>query len=172
MAHPARGAGGAALSAKASIAYVCRLLGELGVCPLQPEALRQAKFDTGGEPVVQALRRALHDLCVLALCGFPYSDCDLPAALDAAWSGGSSPGSAQAFVTHTLSCWACPPALVSALDGEAGTSSSRAVLLALAWTLARTDACAHALRARLTRLAVRGRHCARSPWCRSPRRVH
>ena len=166
MAHPApgRGPGSAVLPAKASIAYVCRLLSELGVCPLQPEALRQAKFDTGGEPVIQALRRALHDICVLTLCGFPHTG-DVAPALDAAWGDGSSPDSAQAFVAHTLSCWACPPALVRALDtgGEAETSS-RAVLLALAWTLARTDACAHALRVRLMRLAVRGRRCPRSRW--------
>lgn len=160
QAAPSR-TGSIAPSAKPSISYVCRLLCELGIACPTPEALRQAKFDAGGAPVAHTLWRSLHDVCVLALCSFPPERDN--AALDRAWhSGGARDephAAALAFVVHTLACWGCPPRLARALSAGCDAAGqhvcTRALLLALAWAVAHTDACAHALKRRLTRAAVR-----------------
>jgi len=159
----AQAPGRPAPSAKSSITYVCRLLGDLGIACPAPEQLRQAKFDTGGAGVTLALWRALHDVCVLALCGFPQ--CGLATLSDATLD--SHPQSAEThangplvFVMHTLTCWGCPHGLTRALSkgcsaDHATTVSSRPLLLAFAWALAHTDAVAHALRYRLRQAGVR-----------------
>ncbi|KAL0042696.1 hypothetical protein WJX79_008101 [Trebouxia sp. C0005] len=50
--------------------FVCSSLHVLGVTGLTPETIRQAKF---GGPVEAVFGRALHDLVVLSLAGFPES---------------------------------------------------------------------------------------------------
>ena len=165
--------------AKESIAYTVRLLSCLGVACPPPEALRQAKFECGGVAVSAALLRALHDVCVLALCGFP--ECASAEALQDAWRGGGD--DALLFVCRTLQEWGCPASLLAllptaasvsgALEEEQPTLATRPLLLAFAWALAHSRALEHALRVRLQRNTVRiHKLCASLPVLPPSQRAH
>jgi hypothetical protein len=71
---------GTPTSVKATIAFVCGLLRDVGIAHLSPEALRQAKFDGDA---TQPLWAALHDVVALQLSGWPAAGGAALAALHA-----------------------------------------------------------------------------------------
>ncbi|KXZ53841.1 hypothetical protein GPECTOR_6g759 [Gonium pectorale] len=122
-------------AARLAITSLCRVLHHHGVTCLEPETLRQAKFDG---PVVAPLWRALHDLVLLLLCGCPAQPQPAAGSMAAAASGSAAvvglalerqwervagelaagaagedfPSEAAALVLHQLADWGAPPALL------------------------------------------------------------
>eukprot|EP00873_Tetraselmis_striata_P042974 jgi/Tetstr1/463238/TSEL_008169.t1 len=138
-------------SVKASITYCVRVLRALGVgagpAPaLSAELLRQAKFDA--PEAAAPLRRALHDLALLRLAGFPPGGGPRLAEFWSAMAArfrvtlpGDLPAPAALLLHDRLHAWGCPlrELLLGGAAG-AGPVSSRLLLLALGWLAADSGA--------------------------------
>lgn len=145
-------AGAAPAGAKEAITAVVRQLRGLGVGVrpgISAELLRKAKFDS--PDAVGPLRRALHDLVLLSLAGFPPSSSK---ALEAFWRGRETPAEstdlpppAAVLLHHYLHAWGCPleELLLGGRSGR-GCVSSRLLLLCFGWLVAQTGALEAALR--------------------------
>ncbi|DBA78511.1 TPA: hypothetical protein ACH3X2_007834 [Trebouxia sp. C0005] len=124
--------------------FVCSSLHVLGVTGLTPETIRQAKF---GGPVEAVFGRALHDLVVLSLAGFPESAHTL---LQNFWSQIDYvpqrlkvPAEGRQLVSVYLQQHGYARASFCFADAHSG---SRELLLAFAWVLVHTGAFQHVLK--------------------------
>ncbi|GFR51765.1 hypothetical protein Agub_g14221 [Astrephomene gubernaculifera] len=123
-------------SARLAITSLCNVLRMHGVTCLEPETIRQAKFDG---PVAGALWRGLHDTVLVVLAGcpacpaiplHPSSSASVTAALSGALSrqwrqveleraGGEEeefPAEGVSLVLHHLASWGAPPHLLRLLQ--------------------------------------------------------
>ncbi|KAL0049587.1 hypothetical protein WJX82_005469 [Trebouxia sp. C0006] len=124
--------------------FVCSSLHVLGVTCLTPESIKQAK---SGGPVEDVLGRALHDLVVLSLAGFPASAHtllqDFWSQVDYVPQGLRLPAEGQQLVSVYLQQHGCARASFYSADAY---SDSRELLLAFAWVLVHTGAFQHVLK--------------------------
>eukprot|EP00232_Nephroselmis_pyriformis_P031212 CAMPEP_0182852514 /NCGR_PEP_ID=MMETSP0034_2-20130328/203_1 /TAXON_ID=156128 /ORGANISM="Nephroselmis pyriformis, Strain CCMP717" /LENGTH=220 /DNA_ID=CAMNT_0024983227 /DNA_START=233 /DNA_END=892 /DNA_ORIENTATION=- len=139
---------------KESVKYVCACLSALGIPCLNAEAMRQAKFD--GQGVAPKFWRALHDLILLDMLGYPRSR--PTAQLDELWRRVDCEGTAPqavAFVQAHLGCLGYPSEDLYRLTHE--SDESRPLLMALGWLLAELGSLEVALERRLEAIrATRG----------------
>ncbi|KAF5838172.1 hypothetical protein DUNSADRAFT_3297 [Dunaliella salina] len=132
--------------AKVAIHALCETLTAFGASPVDPEAVRQAKFNG---PVAPQMWRALHDLVILCILNFEQEPNS--SALAHQWQcieeeqlptdgeeGGIDGMAAEgtAMVLRYLTVWSCPPDLLARISPPKA-APSRPLLLALAWLVAR-----------------------------------
>ncbi|GIL52101.1 hypothetical protein Vafri_8071 [Volvox africanus] len=108
-------------TARLAITSFCTLLRHHGITLLEPEIVRQAKFDG---PVTGALWRVLHDVLVIVLAGCPSGPA-CQAALSRQWSQVSLelssndvdefPREGAVLVLHQLATWGAPAGLLRRL---------------------------------------------------------